>query len=223
MRRWIVALVLVLLLFAVLFFARRQLDTERAAVDRIVEKAVGKEEKTVELTTIVTELSKLARLETARMKVVQVSQLKQSYGIVPDMLAGDQLTLMSVGEVFAGVDLSRLEQNDVYRDEDGVVTIVLPDSEVLVSRLDNNETKVIERDTGLFRGADQGLEGRARAFAEEQIRKEAVAKGILDLATANAEEKLAELVTKLGATSVRFVRRSAGDVEDPEGSTGSVQ
>jgi hypothetical protein len=67
----------------------------------------------------------------------------------------------------------------------------------------------------VFRSADTGLEGRARAYAERQVRNEAVTKGILDVAAANAEEQLAELVTKLGARSVRFVRQAAGDVERP--------
>ena len=213
MKRWIVAIVLVVLLFAILLLVRRQLDNERAAVDRLVESAVGRDEDTVALTTIVTELSKLSRLETARMRVVSVSQIKQSYGIIPDMLAGDQLTLMAVGEVFAGVDLSKLTNDDVYRDENGVITIILPDSEVLVSRLDNDETKVVNRDTGVFRSPDTGLEGRARAYAERQIREEAVKKGILDEAQSSAEEKLAEFVTKLGAKSVRFVRRKMPGVE----------
>lgn len=213
MKRWIIAAVLVVALFALLLAVRRQLDNERAGVERLVDAAVAKDESAVALTTIVTELSKLARLETARMRVVNVSQIKQSYGIIPDMLAGDHLTLMAVGEVFAGVDLSKLHEEDVYLDENGVITIVLPDAEVLVSRIDNDETKVVNRDTGVFRSQDKGLEGRARAYAEAQIRNEAVAKGILDLAHANAEETLAEFVTKLGAERVRFVRRDATDVE----------
>lgn len=213
MKRWIIALTMVVLLFAFLLLVRRQFDIERSGVERLVDAAVGKDETAVKLSTIVTELSKLSRLETARMKVMNVSQVKQSYGIIPDMLAGDNLTLMSVGEVFAGIDLSKLTQEDVYMDENGVITIALPESEVLVSRIDNDETKVVDRNTGVFRSADQGLEGRARAYAERQIREEAITKGILDLAQANAEEKLAEFVTTLGVKSVRFVRPDARDVE----------
>jgi hypothetical protein len=213
MKRWIVAGALVLALFAILLFVRWQMGDERTAVERLAATAVGKKETSIDLTTLVTELSKLSRLETARMRVVNVSQIKQSYGILPDMLAGDNLTLMAVGEVFAGVDLSKIRAEDVYRDEAGVITIVLPDSEVLVTRIDNDETKVVDRSTGVFRSQDKGLEGRARAYAERQVREEAIAKGILDLAHTSAEEQLAEFVTKLGATSVRFVRREAGGVE----------
>lgn len=198
---------MVVALFLVLLLVRRQLDHERAAVERLVDAAVAKDETAVDLTTIVTELTKLSRLETARMKVVNVSEIKQSYGIIPDMLAGDHLTLMATGEVFAGVDLGKLAKEDVYRDEHGVVTIVLPDAEVLVSRLDNEETKVVNRDTGVFRSQDKGLEGRARAFAEQQIRQEAIARGLLGEAQRNAEQQLAELVAKLGVKDVRFVAR----------------
>jgi hypothetical protein len=76
---------------------------------------------------------------------------------------------------------------------------------VLVSRIDNRATHVIDRRTGVFRRADVGMEGRARQYAEQNIRNEAVHKGILPLAQQNAEARIAGLLHTLGATKVRFV------------------
>ncbi len=207
-KRWIVLGVVVLMVVGTAFMMRLVLPPREVA-QALVDVTLGQKEKPLDLTAIVTKVSDLNRLETAQMRVVHVSQLKQSYGIIPDMIAGDSLTLMAVGDVFAGVDLSRLTRDDVSEASDGAVVIQLPPSEVLVTRLDNSETRVLDRKTGAFRRADIGLEGRARAIAEDGIRREALKKGILNLASSNAERRISELAQSLGAERVRFERRGA--------------
>lgn len=202
-KRWIVLGIVVILVVLTPLMMRIALPPREVA-DAILDATVGKKEAPLDLTAIVTKVSELNRLETAQMRVMHVSQIHQSYGIIPDMLAGDSLTLMAVGEVIAGVDLSRLRPDDVREAGDRVVVIRLPRAEVLVTRLDNGETKVLDRKTGAFRKADQGLEGRARVYAENGIREEALQKGILGLATANAEKRIAELARQMGAKSVTF-------------------
>src|SRR5205814_3192636 len=51
----------------------------------------------------------------------------------------------------------------------------------------------------VFRRADVGMEGRARQYAEQNIRNEALRKGILPLAQKNAEARIAGLLHTLGA------------------------
>ncbi|MBI2214225.1 MAG: DUF4230 domain-containing protein [Acidobacteria bacterium] len=204
-KRWIV-LTIVLVMIVLTPLMMRIAFPPHEVAEAIVDATVGKQEKPLDISAIVTNVSELNRLETAKMRVMHVSQIRQSYGIIPDMIAGDSLTLMAVGEVFAGVDLSRLAPADVRKEGEGGVVIQLPRAEVLVTRLDNEETKVLDRKTGALRRADLGLEGRARAYAESGIRDEALKKGILDLASTNAERRIGELARSLGATSVRFER-----------------
>jgi len=160
-------------------------------------------EEQVDLTSLVTRVRALNRLETASMRVVHVSTITQSYEYVPDGLTGDQLTFLATGDVIAGIDLSQLKQEDVHREGDGTIVVRLPPSQVLVTRLDNRESRVINRKTGLFRRADVHMEGRARQYAEQGIRNEAVSKGILNLASENAEVKVAELLHMFGFQRVR--------------------
>lgn len=207
-KRWIVLGIVVVLVVLTPLMMRIALPPREVA-DAILDATVGKKEVPLDLTAIVTKVSELNRLETAKMRVMHVSQIHQSYGILPDMLAGDSLTLMAVGEVYAGVDLSRLRRDDVREAGEGEVVIRLPRSEVLVTRLDNDETKVLDRKTGAFRKADMGLEGRARSFAENGIREEALQKGILGIATASAEKRIAELARQMGAKRVRFEQAPA--------------
>jgi len=182
-------------------------------IDQAVVSAMTSKEETVDLGTLVTRVRDLNRLETATMRVTSISTVKQTYDLIPNALAGDELTLYATGDVIAGVDLSLLKQEDVRREPDGTIVVRLPQPQLLVSRIDNRTTRVTGRRTGVFRRADIGMEGRARQYAEQNIRNEAVHKGILPLAQQNAEARIAGLLHTLGATKVRFVA--------PEGSSGA--
>lgn len=173
---------------------------------RTVEREIfTPKEKVVDLTTLVTQVRELNRLETASMRVIHVGTISQSYSVIPNALAGDEITFLATGDVIAGLDLSKLKPEDVWRSPDGAINLRLPPPEILVSRVDNEQSRVIHRKTGALRRADIDLETRARQHAEENIRAESLKKGILPLASKNGEAKLAELLRTLGAERVRFV------------------
>jgi hypothetical protein len=207
-RRQIVVLLaaLALLLLGVLAAARLVMHR----VEQMVTRAVVSKEEMADLGTLVTRVRDLNRLETATMRVASVSTIRQTYDLIPNALAGDELTLYSAGDVIAGVDLSLLQANDIHREPNGTIVVHLPPPQLLVSRLDNRASHVIQRRTGVFRRADIGLEGRARQYAEQNIRNEAVHRGILPLAQKNAEARVAELLHTLGAAKVRFDNRDSG-------------
>lgn len=173
-------------------------------LEQIATTAVTRKEEMADIGTLVTRVRDLNRLETATMRVASVSTTRQTYDLIPNALAGDELTLYSAGDVIAGVDLSLLKPDDVHREPDGTIVVRLPPPQLLVSRLDNRASHVIQRRTGVFRRADIGMEGRARQHAEQNIRNEAIRRGILQLAQTNAEGRVAELLHTLGAAKVRF-------------------
>jgi hypothetical protein len=178
----------------------------------IVRQILTPQEKTIDLGTLVTEVRELNRLETASMSVMHIGRVTQTYKLVPDAFAGDEIMFLAKGEVIAGYDLSRLRAEDVWRSPDGTVNLRLPPAEVLVTRVDNKESHVIARKTGVFRRADIDLETRARQHAEENIRGEALKKGVLTMASTNGEKKLAEFLHTLGFEKVRFVGARAGQM-----------
>ena len=202
MRRFLIlaGLVALLLVGGGAWLAWRALHRVEQAV------TVVPREEQADLGSVVTRVRTLARLETASMHVTNVSTLKQGYNLLPNSIAGDEITFFASGDVIAGIDLSTIQQRDVWREPDGTLVMRLPPPQMLVSRLDNRESRVLNRRTGIFRGADQGLEGRARAYAEQQIRLEAMHKNILGMAQEGAEAKLAPLLHTLGFTKVRFER-----------------
>ncbi len=176
---------------------------------RRVEALTTRQEEMIPLAAVVTRVRDLSRLETAAMHVVHVSTVKQSYQLIPNAIAGDELTFFAAGDVIAGVDLAQLRDADVRREADGAIVVRLPPPQVLVTRLDNKESRVISRKTGLLRRADVDLESRARQYAEGGIRSEAVRRGILPLAAQNAETKLAGFLHTMGFAKVRFDNTAA--------------
>lgn len=177
----------------------------RMARQTVEREILTPQERQVDLAALVTQVRELNRLETASMRVIHVGTITQSYKVIPDALAGDELTFLATGDVIAGLDLAQLKPEDVWRSPDGTINVRLPRPQVLVTRVDNKESRVLTRKTGVLRRVDIDLETRARQHAEENIRAEALKKGILGLASQNGEKKMAELLRTLGAERVRFV------------------
>lgn len=152
--------------------------------------------------TIIQEVKSLARLETIQYSVEKVITAEMNQGVF-GALVGDRLLFVAHGYVIAGVDLSKMAEQDLWmRGEE--LHARLPQAEVFVATLNNEQSYVYDRDTGIFRKADQELETLARQAAEEEIQKAAMESGILEQAQTNAEAYLRSLLNSLGYPQVVF-------------------
>src|SRR6188474_841865 len=115
----LIALGVVLLMMA--FVAATGVIVWRIAKKTIQREVFTPREKTIDLSTLVTQVRELNRLETASMHVVHFGRVTQTYKLVPDALGGDEITFLAAGDVIAGMDLSRIQQNDVWRSADGTI------------------------------------------------------------------------------------------------------
>ncbi len=154
--------------------------------------------------TIVREVRALARLETIQYTVEKVITAETGQGAL-GFLFGDRLLLVAHGMVVAGVDLSLIDPEDVWFDDAGRVFIDLPESEIFVATLDNEQSYVYDRDTGVLTKGDINLEAAARQAAESEIRKAALEDGILQQASINAENILFGFLRSLNIPDVIFV------------------
>ncbi|MFX0145961.1 MAG: DUF4230 domain-containing protein [Candidatus Hodarchaeota archaeon] len=156
--------------------------------------------------TIVHEVQELARLETMQYTVEKVIIAETGQGPF-GFLFGDRLLLVAHGVVIAGVDLSKLEVEDLWIDNAGHVVMRLPESEIFITSLDNEKSYVYDRDTGLLTHGDVNLEATARMAAEEEIERAALEDGILAQAQLNAENYLYRMMRSLGFPDVIFVEK----------------
>jgi len=155
--------------------------------------------------TVVLQVRSLARLETAQYTIEKVITAETGQGALAGLF-GDRLLFVAHGQVIAGVDLGLLQTSDVIVSPDGRVTMILPAAEVFVATLDNEQSYVYERQTGLFTKGEPNLETLARQAAEDEIEQAALEDGILNLAQTNAETFVERLLRSLKFTDVIIVR-----------------
>lgn len=154
--------------------------------------------------TVVRQIQQLQRLETVRFSMDKIISGEHDNPYLPKFLAGDRLLLVVHGDVIAGVDLSHLRPQDVSI-HDRTISVRIPKSEILVTRIDNSKTRVYSRDTGLFSSPDPNLESEVRQEAERQLQDAALQDNILKTSDDNARSTLSALLRSLGFTTVEFV------------------
>ncbi len=153
--------------------------------------------------TIIREVQSLARLETIQYTVEKVITAEVNQGLFGPLF-GDRLLFVAHGTVIAGIDMDKIETKDLWLEGD-MLKARLPDAEVFSASLNNEQSYVYDRNTGLLTKGNPQLESEARKAAEQEILKAAQQDGILDLAQQNAEVYLERLFNALGYLKVEFV------------------
>ena len=161
--------------------------------------------KTTTSPVVVEGVRGLDQLATVRVtESIIVTRESASDNALDRLFSGEKVLLVASGNVEAGVDLGDFGEDDVVVRDD-TVTIRLPEPEVLSSSLDEDKTRVYDRDYApLNVRPDDDLVEEARATAEERIEAAARENGILDTARTNAEKSVRAFVEALGFREVRF-------------------
>jgi hypothetical protein len=153
---------------------------------------------------VISQVRELSRLEGVSYHLERVVDLKDEqrtlFGLVS---SSDAILLVASGEVIAGVDLGKLQPEDVVLSPDRrAVTVHLPPAEVFSARLDNARTYVYSRRTDLLAQRQESLESRARQAAEETLRAAAEDAGIVQHARESVARTVKSLVRSLGYSDV---------------------
>ncbi len=142
-------------------------------------------------------LSQLVTVKYVMEKIVVMEDVK--------WFGESRVLLVANGVVKAGVDFSRLKPEDV-RVTEKKVALHLPAAQITDAYLDDRQTRVVERTTGLLRTFDKDLEQTSRQIAVDDIRRGARSAGILKDADERARAQVQNLFEQLGLT-VEFVVR----------------
>ncbi|MGH3107134.1 MAG: DUF4230 domain-containing protein, partial [Rubrobacter sp.] len=153
---------------------------------------------------VVEGIRELDQLATVRW-TESVPVTRESGGDIVDRLfSGEKVSVIATGNVEAGVDLGDIQKDDVSVSGD-TVTIDLPEPEILSSSLDEEKTRVYDRDfSPLNVRPDDDLVEMARLRAVEKIEAAAREHKILETAERNAEDSIRAFVTTLGFDEVRL-------------------
>jgi hypothetical protein len=152
--------------------------------------------------TIINEVRAVAQLETIHYTIEKVITAEVNQGVLGPLF-GDRLLLVAHGYVIAGINMEKINPEDMWLDG-GALHIRLPQAEILWATLDNEKSYVYDRQTGFFSRPDPNLETQARQVAEEEIRKAALEDGILQQAQVNATIFMEGFFNTLGYDTVIF-------------------
>ncbi|TET53609.1 MAG: DUF4230 domain-containing protein [Anaerolineales bacterium] len=188
-------------------------DAQRVLEEKLAELISTTPTVIPDQVTIVREVQGLSRLETAVYTVEKVITAESGQGPLA-FLFGDRLLLVAHGQVIAGVALGSLTAEDVSVSQAGTVVIRLPETEVLLVSLNNEESYNYDRETGII-GLNPDLETAARQAAEQEILDAALEDGILEMAQDYAELHVRRLVLVLGFEEVRFSEQLPEPTDTP--------
>jgi hypothetical protein len=153
---------------------------------------------------VVEGIQELDQLATVRWTESVLITRETGGNILDRLFSGEKVIVIATGEVEAGVDLGDIDKDQVSVNGDSV-TIDLPEPEILSANLDEERTRVYDRDfSPLNVRPDDDLVERARLRAVEKIEDAARENKILATAERNAEDGIRAFVTTLGFDEVRF-------------------
>jgi hypothetical protein len=158
----------------------------------------------------IVQIQALNRLETLRFSIERVVEAGTETGDWRDALLGEKLLLIASGDVIVGVDLSRLRSGDITISPDGKsISLRLPPSEIFSAALNNERTRVYNRDTRLgtrlLGSQDPTLETQARQGAESEILKAACEADAMRKAADEAQRSVEQFLRLLDFESVTVV------------------
>lgn len=156
---------------------------------------------------VITQMQSLSRLETASFTIDKIIEAGTDYNKLNQILFGDKLLLIAHGEVVAGFDLSKMKPED-FSGVGKSITIKLPAPEIFSVRLDNEQTRVFDRNQGFLTKGKLNLEAEARQQAEQSIRKAACEGNILNTAEKNVKNQLELIFKAAGFTEITLVPAS---------------
>lgn len=183
------------------FFVGRGISTTESWMERIF----GVGETTDVGPVTITALRELAQLTTFEMVEYTVVEKGDDRGWL-NWATGDKVTMFVVARIGAGVDLGVMTDDSIDSDPaTGIAVIRLPAPEISYVDVDEDQTTVYDRDTGIFTSGDPNLESSARLAAEEVLVAAALERGLLEMAAEEAQIVIQTFVESLGYTDVRVI------------------
>ncbi len=154
---------------------------------------------------IVNQINDLARLETATVDLEKIITAERNTDTFWGTL-GETLIFVANGTAVAGIDFAEMEEGDIQVMDPTTVMVHLPEARLFddLPILNNEDSYVADRDTGFLTRADPNLETEVRQVAEQTIREEALATGVVETANENAREFMRTFLEGLGFEYVIF-------------------
>ena len=137
----------------------------------------------------------LAQLTTTRYNYANIITGQTDMPAILSRLYGESLVMVAVVHIDAGIDVSAITEDDiVYDEETQTITVTLPAPTLQDCFLDEGESYIAQRQTGIFAQPSPNLDTTTRRFALAQFRDQALEDGILEDAATEAVTVVSEFL-----------------------------
>ncbi len=148
-------------------------------------------------------LSQLVTVKYVMEKVVDLQDVQPFKDMIVTGWGQNRVLMIAHGVVKAGVDMGEITNGDVQI-SGKKISLRLPPARVTDTYLDDKQTQIVERTTGLLRSFDKDLEQNARRQAVMDINRAAREAGILKDADERARLQLTSFFHQMGYEEVEF-------------------
>lgn len=167
----------------------------------------------VNATTVLERMERVGKLELVKHHFNEIIELQRnsSQSIILRQLIGSSVNpdlkavLISKGEAVACVDLTKLKIGDISVEEN-TLRIKIPKAELCYYKLDLDQTKLYDLESGFFVSKAEELEFIDLAYkkAESQMKQAALKSGILDQADQQARVFIENLLSATTDKNIVF-------------------
>ncbi|NDW09520.1 DUF4230 domain-containing protein [Dysgonomonas sp. 520] len=160
----------------------------------------AKEDKETEKVTnnmILVETKALGKLELVTYSIQNMMQYEKARKWLPN----SKTALMVVGQVIGCIDLTKIQPEDITTNGDSV-NILLPAPEICVVKIDHSKSKVYDIKYGFWQ--DAKLVDDAYAYAERELKREALKMNIYNDCRENIKKVLNPIFKAMGTENVTY-------------------
>jgi len=152
---------------------------------------------------IVDRITELREITTVRFNYANIVTSSVEMPRILNALYGEEQVMVAVGHIEAGIDMSQIDAESlVFDEETNILQVNIPGPMIQSCFLNENESYVVSRTSGIFAASSPQLDVESRRFALEQARIRAVEDDILGVAQEEAEVALTEFITPFVDASI---------------------
>lgn len=148
----------------------------------------------------------LSQLTTTRYNYANIVTGQTDMPSLLSRLYGESLVMVAVVHINAGIDVGAIAEGDIVYDEaTETITITLPPPTLQDCFLDENESYIAQRNSGIFAQPSTTLDTTTRRYAIRQFRDKALEDGILTDAANEAIEVVTEFMETVSDANVNVI------------------
>ena len=172
----------------------------------ISSKEEKKEELEINHEMVIEKIEALGNLEVVRYNIQDVMEYKKVRQFLPNAKA----VLIATGEVIVCVDLTTINENDIYTSKDSI-RITLANPEICHVKIDHSKSRIFDTEYGLWETAQ--ITDEAYRYAEKGLNERALKLDVASKGRDNTVQLLTPILKAMGFEKTLITFKSKNKID----------